>query len=94
VNVQLLLTPDCPNASAARAVLTDCLHRLGLTVQVHERVGDYPSPTILVDGVDVMTDVEGTPRLPACRLDVPTSDRVMAALRGGTTPSTSEGGAA
>ena len=93
MNVELLLTPNCPNASAARAVLADCLRRLGLTVRVHERVGDYPSPTILVDGVDVMTEGEEAPRLAACRLDVPTRERVLAALRGGSPSSTSEGAA-
>jgi hypothetical protein len=90
VNVELLLTPNCPNASAARAVLADCLRRLGLTVRVQERVGDHPSPTILVDGVDVMTRADGAPWLPACRLDVPTRDRVMAALRGGSPPRSSK----
>jgi len=93
VNVELLLTPNCPNASAARAVLADSLRRLGLPVRVHERVGDYPSPTILVDGVDVMTEAEEGPRVAACRLDVPTTERVLAALRGGSPSSTSEGAA-
>jgi hypothetical protein len=84
VNVELLLAPDCPNAPAARAVLTECLDRLGLTVVVRERAGDYPSPTILVDGVDVMNDSQGALGKPACRLDVPTVDRVLAALRRST----------
>jgi hypothetical protein len=82
MNVELLLAPDCPHASAARAVLTGCLDQLGLDVPVRERVGDYSSPTLLVDGVDVMTGTAGTPRMQACRLDVPTASRVLAALRG------------
>jgi hypothetical protein len=46
---------------------------------VTERVGDFPSPTVLVDGTDVMGQ---PPRSGAsCRLDVPTEDRVLAALR-------------
>jgi hypothetical protein len=94
VEVELLLTPDCPNASAARAVLADCLQRLGLVIQVRERVGDYPSPTILVDGVDVMAGTAGVPPTPACRLSVPTAARVLAALRGRPAlPSTSDGAA-
>jgi len=93
MNVELLLAPDCPNASAARVVLTECLQRLGLAVGVRERVGDYPSPTILVDGVDVMTNTSGAPATPtqACRLDVPTASRVLAALRGRSASQTSEG---
>jgi hypothetical protein len=81
VKVELLLAPDCPHASAARAVLKDCLDRLGLVVRVCERVGDFPSPTILVDGVDVMTAARGASPRQACRLDVPTQSRVLAALR-------------
>jgi hypothetical protein len=81
LGVQLLLAPDCPHAGRARTVLSECLDQLGLDIPVRERVGGYPSPTILVDGVDVMTDTAGAPRLQACRLDVPTVSRVLAALR-------------
>lgn len=85
MHVELLLAPDCPNAATARAVLTECLDRLGLAIPVRERVGDYPSPTILIDGVDVMTDAQGTPAMQACRLDVPTAARVLAALHARST---------
>jgi hypothetical protein len=93
VNVELLLAPDCPNASAARAVLSECLDRLGLAVVVQERLGDYPSPTILVDGVDVMTDARATPPMSACRLNVPTRSRVLAALHACITAPMSGGAA-
>jgi hypothetical protein len=81
MDVELLLAPDCPNAAAARAVLTACLNQVGLAAPIRERVGDYPSPTILVDGLDVMTDVTGAPPMQACRRDVPTAARILAALR-------------
>jgi hypothetical protein len=88
MNVELLLVPDCPHASAARALLADCADRLGLHIAVREQVGAYPSPTILVDGVDVMTGTAVAPRMQACRLDVPTAPRVLAALRSASaTPS-------
>jgi hypothetical protein len=93
MNVELLLAPDCPNAPASRAVLAECLDRLGLTIRVRERVGDFPSPTILVDEIDVMTDTQGAPSMQACRLDVPTAARVLAALRSRSASSTSEGAA-
>jgi hypothetical protein len=80
LKVELLLAPHCPNAPAARAVLTACLRRLGLDVRVLERVGEFASPTILVNGVDVMTHATAAPRGHACRLDVPTEARVLAAL--------------
>jgi hypothetical protein len=79
--VELLLSPDCPNAAGARQVVTECLDEFGLGVPVVERVGDYASPTVLVDGVDVMTGAVGSPPAQACRLDVPTRSRVLAALR-------------
>ena len=80
MQVELLLTSDCPNAATARAVLTECLDMLGLDVRVCERVGDHPSPTILIDGVDVTTNAQGAPPIPACRLQVPTSSQILSAL--------------
>ena len=80
LDVELLLAPDCPSASAARAVLTECLNGLGLAVRVRERVGHFPSPTVLVDGVGLMTDLRGAPLMQACRPDVPTVPRLLAAL--------------
>jgi hypothetical protein len=79
--VELLLVPQCPHANRARTVLARCLDEAGLTVPVVERVGDYPSPTVLVNGVDVMTGSTGIPHAQACRLDLPTPERVLAVLR-------------
>jgi hypothetical protein len=63
----------------ARRLLGECLSELDLTVEVLEKEGDYPSPTIRVNGRDVMgqPDCEGA----CCRLDVPTRDRVLDALK-------------
>lgn len=80
MRVELLLAPDCPNAAAAKTALTEALDELELTVAVLERVGEYPSPTVLIDGIDVMNDHAGAPRMRACRLDVPTVSRLLAAL--------------
>jgi len=79
--VELLLAPDCPNAAGARRLVAECIDELGLAVRVVELVGDYPSPTVLVDGVDVMTGAVGVQPASACRLDIPTRSRVSAALR-------------
>ena len=84
MRLELLLTPGCPNAAPARAMLAESLDRLGLAVPVHERVGEFPSPTILVDGVDVMTGRTGMPQVHACRRDLPTISRLHAALSGRT----------
>jgi hypothetical protein len=76
--IEILHTPGCPHVDQARALLRKCLAELQLEMPMHEREGDYPSPTILVNGVDVMgrTVIQGA----MCRLDVPTRERVLAAL--------------
>lgn len=84
MQVELLLVEECPHADAARTLLNRSLQQLGLDVAVTERVGDYPSPTVLVNGIDVMTREAGTPQIHACRLDVPTTAAVIAALRAAT----------
>jgi hypothetical protein len=80
--VELLLVPQCPYTEDARAMLARCLAEVGLAVPVVERVGEYPSPTVLVNGVDVMTGAAGIPTTGACRLDRPTAKNVLAVLRG------------
>jgi hypothetical protein len=83
VLVELLLVPDCPHGDAARAVLAEGINRLGTPVAVQERVGEYPSPTILVNGVDVVTGQVFEHGVAACRLDLPTLSNVVTALRAG-----------
>lgn len=76
--IELLHTAGCPHAAAARSLLHSCLAELGIAAPIEEREGEYPSPTILVDGTDVMgrAEIEGA----MCRLDLPTHDRIVAAL--------------
>jgi Alkylmercury lyase len=81
VRVELLLVPDCAKADRARIALAESLTELDLDVAVEEQVGDWSSPTVLVDGVDVMTGASGATAGYACRLDVPTTARITAALR-------------
>ncbi len=81
MRVELLLVPDCPHAQAARAVLAAGISELGAPVTIQETVGDFPSPTVLVDGVDVVTGRVFERGTAACRLDVPTVSDVVAALR-------------
>ncbi|WP_406080153.1 organomercurial lyase [Micromonospora sp. NBC_00858] len=79
VSVELRSVPDCPNLARAREALQAALADLGLPAVVTEVVGDYPSPSILVNGVDVMGGSGDGPA--ACRLDLPTGGRIRAALR-------------
>lgn len=81
MRIELLTSPGCPNAAAAKETITDCLTALGIDVPIIDRVGRYPSPTVLFDGVDVMRPEAGAPVDDACRLDLPTPQRVLDALR-------------
>lgn len=81
LRIELLTSPGCPNADTARALINDCLAALGIHASVVDRVGRYPSPTVLIDGVDVMRPEGGAPIGDACRLDLPTRQRVLDALR-------------
>ena len=78
MTVEVLYAADCPHAAAALALVRRCLERLGLSAALSLHEGDFPSPTVRVNGRDVM----GPP--PAwesgCRLDLPTEERVMSAL--------------
>jgi len=82
VRVQLLCLPDCPLVESVRSTLKKSLARVPVDPIVEVLVGDYSSPTILVNGFDVT----GCPRAPegqmSCRLDLPTEEQIIAALRG------------
>ena len=78
MRIELLTSPGCPNA-AAKDVITKTLTALGIDAAIIDRVGPYPSPTVLIDGVDLMRP-ESAPVGHACRLDLPTPQRVFDAL--------------
>jgi hypothetical protein len=77
--IELWHVPDCPLVDRVRATLHECLAQTGIDVPVHERQGPYPSPTLVINGVDVAT---GTPPGDGmcCRLDLPTRDQIHTAL--------------
>lgn len=80
--VQLLSVPDCPLVKKVQAMVSKCLVQTQLNVDVEVIVGDYNSPTLLVDGFDVT----GRPAAPegqmSCRLDLPSEEQILAALHG------------
>jgi hypothetical protein len=80
MRIEFLTSPGCPNATAARNTITECLTELGIDVPVVERVGRYPSPTVLVDGIDVMRPDDAAPPGDVCRLDLPTPQRILDAI--------------
>jgi hypothetical protein len=79
MKIQLLHVPGCDNLENARELLDSTLSEFGLDERIEEEDGAYASPTILVDGIDVMgrPDAVG----PSCRLDVPTRARLVVALQ-------------
>jgi hypothetical protein len=79
VRVQLLHVTDCPLVSRVRDTLNGCLKGVGFRVQVEDLEGDYPSPTLLIDGIDVATGA-APPRQICCRFDLPTCAQITAAL--------------
>ena len=79
MKIELLHVPGCAHIENARQLLRSSLSELGIDEQIEEEEGAYPSPTILVDGMDVMGRPEA--RGASCRLDVPTRERLFAALQ-------------
>jgi hypothetical protein len=79
MRVELRAVPGCPNLDAARDLLRACLAEAGLPGAFVERIGDYPSPSVVVDGADV---TGADPHGPACCvLRLPTRSEILAALR-------------
>jgi hypothetical protein len=66
--VELLFFPGCPHIEAARTQLRRALEAAGLPAQweEHDETDGYGSPTILVNGVDVMNEPRGDGA--SCRL--------------------------
>jgi len=83
MRVELLQYEGCPLAPAALQLVRQCLSALGAPEPVLVRIGDYPSPTVLVNGADVMGSAAEPLKARACRVDVPTRERVLVALRAG-----------
>jgi hypothetical protein len=80
MRIEILSSPGCPNAATAHEMLVDCLAALGIDTAIVERVGPFPSPSILIDGTDVMRP-DRPPTGDFCRLDLPTRDVILTALR-------------
>jgi hypothetical protein len=79
VRVQLLHVRDCPLIQRVRDTLDDCLRQVAFTVRVDELEGCYPSPTLVIDGIDVATGAP-PPREICCRFDLPTRAEIADAL--------------
>lgn len=77
--VQILHVPACPLVDQLQAEVASALEQVAPQLELSLLEGDYPSPTLVVDGLDITTGapVSGEPR---CRLDLPTPEQIRAAL--------------
>ena len=80
MRVELLQHPGCRFAPMTHQLVQQCLTALAIHTRILVRVGDYPSPTVLVNGTDIMSRASALTSTRACRLDVPTRDQILAAL--------------
>jgi hypothetical protein len=91
VRVELVYFTGCPNVEPMRELLAECLVRLGGHSEIVEintdtaasadRYRRFASPTVLVDGVDVLGGA--AVGAVSCRLRLPTEQELLSALRGG-----------
>jgi hypothetical protein len=79
VRIQIQHVPDCARLGQARAIVDRALSETGVVATVEEIVGEYASPTILVNEVDVTGRTAGEVSA-SCRLDLPTEAQMHAAL--------------
>lgn len=77
--MQIRRVPDCPNVEEVRELVHRAAAAAGARVELDELVGEYPSPSVLVDGLDVTGAALGEGAI--CRLDLPTEGQIVAALR-------------
>lgn len=78
-DIELWHVAGCPLVDQVRAALHECLRQAGIRVLVREREGPYPSPTLLINGIDVATGTAPAGET-CCRLDLPTDDQIRTAL--------------
>lgn len=84
VRAQILQVPDCPLVDELHALVHECLTALGDSGTVETRVGDHPSPTLVIDGIDVATGGPIDDRV-CCRLDLPSREQILNALQKSST---------
>ena len=77
--IQILQVPGCPFVDRLIDEVERCLTEAAVAEPVEIIVGDYPSPTLVVDGLDVATGrpVAGEPR---CRMDLPSPQQIRVAI--------------
>ena len=75
----ILHVPGCPLVSQLRADVEIALVSAGAKAVIEEIEGSYPSPTLLIDGMDVTGRALSS--VPGCRLDLPAREQIVVAIR-------------
>ena len=78
LRISILHVPDCPLIGPVRETLEAALESVGATAVIEEIEGEYPSPTLLIDGVEVAGYPLGSD--PACRIHLPTMQEIATAV--------------
>lgn len=79
LTIELWHVPDCPLVDQVRATLQECLQAAEVDPPIRERQGPYPSPTLVINGMDVVTGTTPAEGV-CCRLDLPTHTQIQTAL--------------
>jgi hypothetical protein len=77
--IQILQVEDCPLVDRLIDDVERCLSAADVAEPVEIIVGEHPSPTLVIDGVDVATGrpVAGASR---CRMDLPSRGQIEKAV--------------
>lgn len=78
--VQVLQVPGCPLVDRLLTLVEESQARSDVDLDVQVLVGQYPSPTLVVDGLDVATGLPVTTAV-CCRPDLPTREQILNALK-------------
>lgn len=82
IKIQLLFVRDCPLVAKVRSTIHNCLRKLHAGIAIEELVGDFQSPTLLVNDFDVTGEPPAAEGQAACRLDLPNEEQILAAMLG------------
>ncbi len=78
MRIRIVHFPGCPLVDRLRSDVEVVLAGLGLSAAIEEAEGSLPSPTLLINGIDVTGQPPGMS--PACRLQLPTTQQIVAAI--------------
>ncbi|KAI1935174.1 hypothetical protein LOZ12_003607 [Ophidiomyces ophidiicola] len=80
LRIRILAVPDCPLVPRVQDLVDQCLTQTHIQTAVETTIGDYSSPTLLINDFDV-TGRTASIRQISCRLDLPKPEEIIAALR-------------